>query len=287
MIPPPPPGPIDKPAAKRALGLASTQTTLLSVGHQNYFRPSATENFFTTAAEILERCPDIALLFVGVSDSCPFVPDAFRSDPRVRLFGPIPDPGLHYRAADICLESFPTPSLGAVAESTIIGAAYPVLAYAERESILHPTRDDHPRAARDARSYVEEVTRLVKNLETTRADAIAYREAMVQRLYHAPANIADVNARLAQLPHRPERIPVAAMNSEADNLLLAANGGIDIGAHFDAAYGSLRAIPAHVHAVRRGFETLPVALRRSAELLVRRARMSAGAMRDAVAARLS
>lgn len=216
---------VDKKAAKRALGLPAECSVALTVGNQLYYTPNDIYDFFRTTQNLLAQCKDLYVLFVGVSADFSCVPDALRSHGRVRFYGPVPNPRRYYQAADIHLESFPMPSLGAVTEAVSIGEAYPVPAYGETESIIRPDIPYWPWRARNEPEYLSQVRALLDDVRAARGVARDLRE-----------RIAEVDARFAgqferlygvadKVPLETSSIPVMDARAEMDDLVMAEVGG--------------------------------------------------------------
>ena len=137
-------------------------------------------DFFRTARSILRKLPDAYLIIVGVKKGSPLVPDDLSSNPRLLLMGKVENPIVHYQASDICLESFPMPSLGAVGEAVAYGEAYPVPVYGPGESILRVQQSISPFPYRppDEEAYVEYVASLARRKDEIRAEARKMRAKM-------------------------------------------------------------------------------------------------------------
>ncbi len=112
----------------------------MTIGHEGYFRPAAGYNFLRTVAKIMANEPLAHFIGVGLPSSWQWIPDAIRDDPRFHFVGSVVDPAQYYEAADLCLESFPFPSLGGLVESVAFGEAFPVPVYGPGESILRVTQ---------------------------------------------------------------------------------------------------------------------------------------------------
>src|SRR5262249_9070670 len=140
-----------------------------------------------TASKLLKANPGIHIVIVGVPPEAftvsKIIPAQLRDEPRCHFVGPVTDPKLYYRAADISLESFPRPSTGSYVEAVAYGEAFPVPVYGEGESILRirlsPWLDGiyHPR---DETDYVEYITRVLSDLPAARECAHQLRLAMVE-----------------------------------------------------------------------------------------------------------
>src|SRR5205814_9933293 len=127
--------------------------------------------------------PGIHLLIVGVSVNASIVPQELRDEPRCHFIGPVVNPEVYYRAADICLEAFPRPSPGGLVESVAYGEAFPVPVYGEGETILRTRLSpwlDGVYRPRDEPDYLDYVARPVSDLPATRHDAHQIRMSMIK-----------------------------------------------------------------------------------------------------------
>lgn len=221
---------IEKSAAKRALGLPSNAPVVLTMGNEPYFAPDGHADFFATLEKLLTSIPEIEVIVVGVPETSPLIPDRIRRSSRVRFPGRVPDPRPYYEAADLFLESFPMPSLGALTEAVAYGQAFPVPAYAEHES---PTRVNQERIGEIARR------------PATEAEYIAYIDDLIADRHGSSEKAADLRRRLIaddegfgdQFPalyerlacheHAPHDLPIVACSPSPDHLALASQTNLD------------------------------------------------------------
>jgi hypothetical protein len=216
---------IDKKAAKSDLSLPADSPVCLTIGHQPYFTPRGSDNFFHTALRLLADHPDLTFLFVGVTSDFEHIPDKLRWHKRVKFFGPVQDPRPYYRAADICLESFPMPSLGAVAEAVYYGEAYPVLSHCEFENILRPAIPGWPARARTADEHLEKVRQLIGNLQGTRDAAHELRVLSAEQDRNPELQFERLYALAGSFPLVSKAIPDMKAQQDEDDLILAEVGG--------------------------------------------------------------
>lgn len=264
---------VDKRRAKERLGLPPEGPVAMTIGYERYFAPFGDMNFFHTLAKLLAARADLQVLAVGVREDSSLVPASIRESGRVRLVGPVADPRPYYEAADVCLESFPMPSLGALLEAVSYGQAFPVPAYAETES---PSRVNQQRIAsvavrqRTEADYIRYVCELLDKRETTRERVGELRRQLIRDDECFADQFPSLYERIASFEHAPHELPRAQCSAASENLALASLTHLtDIGKAID--FLPLRsAIPASARAVSLGYERPQAAAAR----LVRRLRRS-------------
>ena len=216
--------PFDKAQAKRDLGLASDIPVVLTIGYEGYFRPGHGYDFFATLEKVLAACGPLQVIVIGPRPEADFVPPVIARNERVRLLGPVADPVPYYQAADICLESFPHPSLGAFLEAVVYGAAFPVPAYGAAESVLRldlpllPAVSPRPT---DETQYVECVAERLAHLPQTHALASQLQAMLLAVDREWPAVLQEVYSKVDVLSHKPGPIPEGRCSLTEDHRMLA------------------------------------------------------------------
>ncbi|MDY6950112.1 MAG: hypothetical protein SWE60_01235 [Thermodesulfobacteriota bacterium] len=128
---------LTKQEAKKMIGLDESSICILTVGTREKFLPNHGYNFFSTAKKITQRYPNAWILIIGLSPDDALVQRQLgKHPPRIRMLGVTDTPFLHYKAADIFMESFPLSSLGAVQDSIHYGDACPLYAYGTNRGLL-------------------------------------------------------------------------------------------------------------------------------------------------------
>jgi hypothetical protein len=217
-------GLVDKAAARASLGLSPTGLVAMTIATEYYFKPSHGYDFFASMGRLLARNPDLTVLVVGVAASSPLVPAALLGNDRIHFLGNVVDPRPFYRAADVSLESFPMPSLGALIESVVYGEAFPVPVYGPGENIvrINPTPlfayEVRPRTETE---YLDYVTGLLADRKTTREKAWALRQTLLNSESMAGEHLAGIYRQLDSLPHEPRELPVVKCENREDNHILA------------------------------------------------------------------
>jgi len=217
--------PFDKNQAKRDLGLDPNIPVLLTVGSEHYFRPAHGCDFFATLQKVLAACDTVQVLVVGVRSQADFVPPVIARNGRVRFLGTVADPVPYYQAADLCLESFPHPSLGGFVEAVAYGAAFPIPAYAAGENIL---RIDYPplplvsSRPENEVEYVKCIAERLGDLSKTHALACELQTKLWAIEREWPAILQGIYSKIDALIHTPGPIPAARCSFEQDHKLLAA-----------------------------------------------------------------
>lgn len=215
---------IDKNQAKRDLGLDPSIPVLLTIGSEHYFGPALGYNFFSTLQKVLAAREKLLVLVIGPSPQTVFLPQNVVQDARVRFLGYVADPVPYYHAADICLESFPFPSLGAFVEAVAYGAAFPIPGYAASEDILHPDRPPLPSVSprpKDETEYVDAIATRLADLPQTHTLACELQKKLWALDQEWPSILQGVYSRIDALSHTPGPIPAAHCSFERDHQLLA------------------------------------------------------------------
>jgi hypothetical protein len=258
-------GVVDKENARRELSLPESATVLMSIAQEHYFRPMEGYNFFRTARSILRKLPDAYLIIVGVNKGSPLVPDDLSSNPRLLFTGNVQNPIVYYQASDICLQSFPFPSLGAVAEAVAYGEAYPVPVYGPEENILRVQQTPvltFPYRPPDEEAYVEYVASLAGRKEEIRAEARKMRAKMEEHDQLFEDQLYSLNILVDSLKHSPAEIPVAKKIDSDDCRTLAELDQSDIGEKINMLYPFITSTYHHVNAVLKGYQTCGTAIQR-------------------------
>ena len=270
---------IDKEAARRALSLPESATVLMSIANENYFRPMEGYDFFRTASTILSRLPDAYLMIVGVKKGSPFVPDDLSCNPHLLLMGKVENPIVHYQASDICLESFPFPSLGAVAEAVAYGEAYPVPVYGPEENILRVQQTPvltFPYRPPDEDAYVDYVTSLARRKDQIRLEARKMRTKIEEYDQAMEDHFRSLNSLIDTLKHSPAEIPVAGKIDSNDCRTLAEIDPSSIGEKIDDLFPFIQSTFHQVHTSLKGYQACGTGIQRMLN------RMKMGVSRRAV-----
>lgn len=217
-------GEVDKRLAKAKLELAPDQPVVMTIANESYFRPTEEADFFATLAKLLSAKPELQVVMVGVGEESALVPAHIRETGRVRLVGRVADPRPYYEAADLCLESFPMPSMGALIEAASFGQAFPVPAFGQAETPvrvnLSTIKSFATRQLTEA-DYVRHICELIDAPESTRAKAAELRRLLVQQDQAFGDQFPALYEMAAPLGHEPHEIPNSAFSSAPENLVLA------------------------------------------------------------------
>jgi len=197
---------------------------LLSSGFEGYFKPSRGQDFFKTLRKVLDVCGPLQVLLAGIRPDADFVPPDIAAHPRIRLCGRVADLRPYYCAADLCLESFPHPSLGAFLEAVAYGAAFPIPAYGEKESVLRvdlpPLCNYSPRAP-DEESYVASIVARLSDLPRSRELARQLQTELQSLDKNWPSTLQSIYAQIDGRSHSPGPIPAAVSARDENSRLLA------------------------------------------------------------------
>jgi hypothetical protein len=243
--------PVDKAAARVSLGLPPAGPVAMTIATEYYFKPSHGYDFFATMGRLLARNPALTVLVVGVAATSPLVPAALQGHDRIRFLGNVTDPRPFYRAADLSLESFPMPSLGALIESVVHGEAFPVPVYGPGENIVRinpaPLFDYEIRPPTEP-AYVDYVTGLLADRETTRAKAGTLRQNLLRGEAMTAERLAGIYQTLDSLPHKTQELPVVKRENGLDHHILAAFPCPDKASELAALFQSQPALVARIKA---------------------------------------
>jgi len=246
--------PIDKAAARISLGFDRSSCLVLTGGHERYFTPIAGYDFFRTAQRLLAANPKMQLLVMGIRSESSLVPLELKTEPRCHLLGPVIDPVPYYRAADLCLESFPMPSLGIVAEAIAQGEAFPVPVYGT-EGILRVSQVPllkYRYRPLDEEDYVAYVSELSADLAGAREEARLARLSLQRIEQEWSARLEAINHAVDRLKHASEELPSTARIDSDDSRILADLSPLDVGEGIDQVLPFGTAVKAWIHAAWQG-----------------------------------
>jgi hypothetical protein len=263
---------INKEQAKRRLGLSPDRPVAMTIGTEGYFTPTDDLDFFATLTKLLTARPELQVIIVGVREESSLVPPHVRALTQVRLVGPVPDPRPYYEAADVCLESFPMPSLGALMEAVAYGEAFPVPAFAEAEGPLRVNQERIASIAvrqRDEGAYLRYIGELLDARAVTRARAAELRHTLVEDDERFGDQFPGLYERLARREHLPRALPLTVCATASENVALASLGTRGVGAASLDALPLPSAIAAHVQAAVLGHEGPSTAMARIARRTAR------------------
>lgn len=206
------------------LGLSDGTPVLLSMGNPSYFTPVGGRNLFVSVDRVLDQYPEALLLLVGPGPDCAGV-SSMRNRDRVRAVGTVRDPRPYYGAADIVLESFPHPSLGAFTEAVGVGGAFPVPAYSAEEDIFHIDLDHFDGMVlrnRSPEAWVDAVCDALADLAATRARGYALAMKLSRSDVEFSQSLPKLYAVALAAGHNPKPIGKGVGVCEKDAITLAA-----------------------------------------------------------------
>ncbi len=229
--------PADKLQARERLGIPADCICLITLGTAEKFIPNADYNFYATAHKIVERFDRVQLYVIGSAydDRYPVNRD------KIHFLGYLADPDDYYRAADICLDALPQPSLGATLYATLIGMACPMYKYGS--GLVFNSRnfsdtklyDQHVGSVQNEEEYLEKLGFLIEHPEIRQQIAAEIRHDYVT-LYsreQVAQNLARMFDAAERLEHAPAMIPDAQFRCDTESAEIA-----DAGCLQDV-YGSL------------------------------------------------
>ena len=219
----------EKVEAKRSLGMSPDRVCIITVGTPEKFLPNSEYNFWRTANRILDRFENVELFVIGIHED--FRPErgCHIESERAHFTGPLSDLTTYYKAADICLDALPQPSLGATFYSVLIGLACPLHKYgaagilsagAVIGSSLYERCVGTPR---NEEEYLEKLEFLIRtpDIRLKIAEEIKTRHFPIRSREIIAENIAKMLRRVDRLSHKPGRIPAASYWNDANSVEIA------------------------------------------------------------------
>ncbi len=248
---------VNKCRAKERIGLPHNSQVIMTIGAEGYFAPSGKVNFFVTLEKILKRKENIHIIIVGVAKDSVLVPSVIRDSKRVMLVGPVADPRPYYEASDICLESFPMPSLGALTEAVAYGEAFPVPAFADTENPLRVNQQRVSSIAvrqRTEADYIDYIISLLDNQTKTREKATTLRQMLIRDDECFGNQFKAIYETLGCAGHNPRQVPVTDCAVTSENIVLASRTNPAALRDVIAKLPIVDSIGAHIRAVALGHE---------------------------------
>jgi hypothetical protein len=143
--------------------------------------------------------------------------------------GFLSDPSEYYKAADICLEALPQPSIGATGYAALIGMACPLLKYGagnvfNTKNFWEPKLyDKYIGNMRDEREYLEKLEFLINNPKVRIEIAEEIREEYLRAFSKdvLAKNIKEVLDLVNNMKHAPRQIPDGFFFYDADSAEIA------------------------------------------------------------------
>jgi glycosyltransferase involved in cell wall biosynthesis len=219
----------DKITAKSRLGLDSDTVCIITIGTSEKFIPNAQYNFFKTAKKIVDRYNKVRLFIIGLPED-PKLRNEYNLDAgKIHFVGPVSDPSSYYKAADICLDALPQPSLGGTWFSTLIGMSCPLYKYGagnifnSRNFIDAKLYADYIGDMRNEEEYLGKLGLLINNPELRLEIAREFREQYLT--YHARevfnTNFKKMLDFAGNMTHQHRRIPDGIFHQDADSTEIA------------------------------------------------------------------
>lgn len=211
--------------AKEKLHINPDTICIITVGTPDKFIPNAQYNFFKTARKIIDRFENAEIFIIGIHNCKKYNTDS----EKIHFLGPVSDPSDYYKAADICLDALPQPSLGGTYFSSLIGMACPLYKYGTAHIFncrnlsgtkLYGQYVGTPSTEHD---YLDKLEFLIRNPEVRRQITEEIREEYVSmyskeslRRYFKQMLKAANN-----LKHTPRMIPSGVYHHDADSAEIA------------------------------------------------------------------
>lgn len=220
----------DKLRARKRLSIPADCICLITLGTAEKFIPNGDYNFYATAQKIVERFENVHLYVIGSTydDRYPVSRD------KIHFLGYQADPEDYYRAADICLDALPQPSLGATLYATLIGMACPMYKYGSglvfnsRNFLDARLYEQHVGSPQNEKEYLEKLGFLIEHPEIRQQIAAEIRHEYVS-LYsreQVVQNLARMFEATDRLEHAPAMIPDGEFRSDAESAEIADAGSV-------------------------------------------------------------
>lgn len=220
----------DKARARERLGIPADCVCLITVGTAEKFIPNDRYNFHVTAHRILERFSRARIYVIGTSRDERYPLDT----ERINYLGYLEDPADYYRAADICLDALPQPSLGATLYATLIGMACPLYKYGKvsifnslnfLEAGLYRRYVGQPETEE---AYLERLAYLIEHpgVRTRIAAEIRQEYLALYSRERVAGNLERLFEVAGRLHHAPARLPEPSILRDEDSAEIADAGSL-------------------------------------------------------------
>lgn len=234
----------DKVKAKEKLKINTSIVCLIAVGTPEKFIPNSEYNFYKTVKKIVKRFKNVEIFIIGIPESSDLSKKFGPNTARVHFLGPVSDPSDYYKAADICLETFPQPSIGAVFYSTLIGMSCPLFKYGisnvfNLNNLIGPKLyHEYIGNIKNEEQYLEKLGFLILNPNVRLEIAQEFREDYIKMnsgdIIHK--NIKEMLDSVDNIEHSPKKIPDGFYYSDNDSAEIAGTSSFqdlyDIFAYF-------------------------------------------------------
>lgn len=219
----------DKVKAREKLKLTPDTVCLITIGTAEKFIPNAQYDFFKTAGRILEKFKNVELFVIGIAESQRLRSKYNLHTGRIHFVGVVSDPSDYYKAADICMDALPQPSLGATLYATLIGMACPLFRYGagtifNTRKFLEARLYDRYIGDTDSESeLLDRLEMLINNPDISVAIAKEIRDIYIESYSHEAfiANITALIDTAGRITHEPGRIPDGVYHSDGDSAEIA------------------------------------------------------------------
>lgn len=204
----------------------------MTIGTLEKFIPNDQYNFYRTARKIMRRFDDVDLYVIGISENEELRNKYQLDAERVHLLGYIDDPTAYYKAADICLDALPQPSLGGTIYAALIGLACPLFKYGNSHVFngmnlfTAALYRQHVGAVHSEQQYLEKLAFLIANpaIRISIASEIRAEYSAVSSKERLAATIKEALRDAQELRHQPHAIPDGFYFRDADSAEIADAG---------------------------------------------------------------
>lgn len=220
---------VDKLKAKKNIGLSSYHICIITIGTPEKFIPNSRYNFYKTAKKIIEQFENVELFVIGISENSHIRNRYDLNTKRFHLVGMVSDPSDYYKAADICLDALPQPSLGGTLFSTLIGMACPLYKYGAanvfngNNFVQAKLYEQCIGTLKNEKEYLKKLDFLVNNPDIRSAIATEIREGIFME--HSKGLYLEIIRELLVLAdntnHAPRKIPDGLYYYDADSAEIA------------------------------------------------------------------
>jgi glycosyltransferase involved in cell wall biosynthesis len=215
----------DKAKAKEKLNISPNALCIITIGTAEKFIPNSQYNFYKTAKKIVERFENAELFVIGTTYDKKYN----LNTQKIHFLGPVSDPSDYYKAADICLDALPQPSLGGTYFSTLIGMTCPLLKYGafnvfnSRNFGKVKSYEQYIGTVRNEKEYLNKLAFLINNPDIRFQIAKEIRDDYI-KMFSKDAFAEKINEMLQytnNITHLPGKIPDGFYYHDADSAEIA------------------------------------------------------------------
>lgn len=219
----------DKIEAKRKLKISPDTICIITIGTAGKFIPNNKYNFFKTMMKIMAQFKNVELFVIGIAEGAELIRKYNFNTNKIHFVGTVNDPDQYFKAADICLDALPQPSLGGTTYAAIVGLACPLFKYGESNvfNVKHLLNaklyDQYVGTTKNEKEYLEKLKFLIINPESRLKIAESIRDHYIgmfskEKLKNYIREMLDSSDTIK---HSPGKIPEGFYCHDADSAEIA------------------------------------------------------------------